>query len=136
MGGSMMERYQKLGLKESLNQPYRYPIACDELSLILRNAYSRIPKNLQSLIFQDSLAAFGLLPEMQTQAAISAAHGLLQSMEAALPKQKKALAASEFKQAMVAHRRRRKVQLVLEGDLFPELGQSYHTYVGGRYQVP
>ncbi|KAL3342182.1 hypothetical protein AABB24_026287 [Solanum stoloniferum] len=115
MGGSMMERYQKLGLKESLNQPYRYPIACDELSLILRNAYSRIPKNLQSLIFQDSLAAFGLLPEMQTQAAISAAHGLLQSMEAALPKQKKALAASEFKQAMVAHRRRRKVQLVLEG---------------------
>ncbi|KAK6794557.1 hypothetical protein RDI58_008010 [Solanum bulbocastanum] len=115
MGGSMMERYQKLGLKESLNQPYRYPIACDELSLILRNAYSRIPKNLQSLIFQDSLAAFGLLPEMQIQAAISAAHGLLQSMEAALPKQKKALAASEFKQAMVTHRRRRKVQPVLEG---------------------
>lgn len=111
----MMERYQKLGLKESLNQPYRYPIACDELSLILRNAYSRIPKNLQSLIFQDSLAAFGLLPEMQTQAAISAAHGLLQSMEAALPKQKKALAASEFKQAMVTHRRRRKVRPVLEG---------------------
>lgn len=53
---------------------------------------------------------------MQTQAAISAAHGLLQSMEAALPKQKKALAASEFKQAMVTHRRRRKVQPVLEGN--------------------
>ncbi|XP_015067942.1 F-box protein At5g52880 [Solanum pennellii] len=115
MGGSMVERYQKLGLKESLNQPYRYPIACDELSLILRNAYSKIPKNLQSLIFRESLTAFRLLPEMQTQAAISAAHGLLQSMEAALPKQKKALAASEFKQAMVTHRRRRKVQPVLEG---------------------
>lgn len=63
MGGSMVERYQKLGLKESLNQPYRYPIACDELSLILRNAYSKVPKNLQSLIFQDSLLAFRLLPE-------------------------------------------------------------------------
>lgn len=110
-----MERYQKLGLKHSLNQPYRYPIACDELSIIIKNAYSKLPKNLQSLIFQDSLAAFRLLPQMQTQAAISAAQGLLHSMEAALPKQKKALAASEFKQAMVTHRRRRKVQLVLEG---------------------
>ncbi|KAJ8536831.1 hypothetical protein K7X08_035232 [Anisodus acutangulus] len=115
MGGSIVERYEKLGLKESLNQPYRYPIACDELSIILRNAYSKVPKNLQSLIFHDSLAAFRFLPEMQTQAAISAANGLLHSMEAALPKQKKALAASEFKQAMVAHRRRRKVQQVVEG---------------------
>ncbi|KAF3659678.1 putative 24 kDa seed maturation protein-like protein [Capsicum annuum] len=115
MRGSMVERYQKLGLKHSLNQPYRYPIACDELSIIIKNAYSKLPKNLQSLIFQDSLAAFRLLPQMQTQAAISAAQGLLHSMEAALPKQKKALAASEFKQAMVTHRRRRKVQLVLEG---------------------
>ncbi|KAM3319898.1 F-box protein [Capsicum chacoense] len=115
MRGSMVERYQKLGLKHSLNQPYRYPIVCDELSIIIKNAYSKLPKNLQSLIFQDSLAAFRLLPQMQTQAAISAAQGLLHSMEAALPKQKKALAASEFKQAMVTHRRRRKVQLVLEG---------------------
>ncbi|PHU23178.1 hypothetical protein BC332_08285 [Capsicum chinense] len=115
MRGSMVERYQKLGLKHSLNQPFRYPIACDELSIIIKNAYSKLPKNLQSLIFQDSLAAFRLLPQMQTQAAISAAQGLLHSMEAALPKQKKALAASEFKQAMVTHRRRRKVQLVLEG---------------------
>ncbi|XP_049368322.1 F-box protein At5g52880 [Solanum verrucosum] len=129
MGSSMMERYQKLGLKESLNQPYRYPITCDELSRILRNAYSRIPKNLQSLIFQDSLAAFGLLPEMQTQAAISAAHGLLQSMEAALPKQKKALAASEFKQAMVTHRRRRKVRPVLEG--MSQLPQDVLVHVFG-----
>ncbi|CAN4085836.1 unnamed protein product [Withania somnifera] len=113
--GSIVERYGELGLKESLNQLYRYPLACDELSLIIRNAYSKAPKYLQSLIFQDSLAAFRLLPEMQTQAAISAAHSLLHSMEAALPKQKKALAASEFKQAMVTHRRRRKVQPMLEG---------------------
>lgn len=111
----MVERYEKLGLKESLNQPFRYPIACEELSILLRNAYSKLPKNLQSLLFQDSLNAFRLLPQMQTQAAISAAHGLLQSMEAALPKQKKTLAASEFKQAMVTHRRRRKVQPMLEG---------------------
>ncbi|XP_059304707.1 F-box protein At5g52880 [Lycium ferocissimum] len=115
MGGSMVERYEKLGLKESLNKSYRYPIACDELSSILRNAYSKVPKYCQSLFFHDSLAAFHLLPQMQTQAAIAAANGLLHSMEAALPKQKKALAASEFKQAMVAHRRRRKVQPVVEG---------------------
>ncbi|OIT39261.1 PREDICTED: F-box protein At5g52880 [Nicotiana attenuata] len=115
MGGLMVERYEKLGLKESLSRAYHYPIACEELSCILRNAYSKIPKNLQSLIFQDSLAAFRLLPQMQTQAAISAANGLLHSIEAALPKQKKVLAASEFKQAMVAQRRRRKVQPMVEG---------------------
>ncbi|MCD9560581.1 hypothetical protein HAX54_019298 [Datura stramonium] len=129
MGGSMVERYQKLGLKESLNQAYRYPIACDELSCIVRNSYSKVPKNLQSLIFQDSLAAFRLLPEMQTQAATSAAHDLLHSMEAALPKQKKALAASEFKQAMVTHRRRRKVQPVLKGS--SQLPQDVLVHIFG-----
>lgn len=63
MGGLMVERYEKLGLKESLSRAYHYPIACEELSCILRNAYSKVPKNLQSLIFQDSLAAFRLLPQ-------------------------------------------------------------------------
>lgn len=68
---------------------------------------------------------------MQTQAAISAANGLLHSIEAALPKQKKVLAASEFKQAMVAQRRRRKVQPMVEGSfnltfLFNEKGHYRH----------
>lgn len=58
-----LERYQKLGLKESLPRIHRYPLACKELSLILRGAYKKIPKNLQSLIFQDTLTAFRLLPE-------------------------------------------------------------------------
>lgn len=57
------ERYQKLGLKEALTRIHRYPIACKELSFIFRGAYSKLPKNVQSLIFQDSLAAFRLLPE-------------------------------------------------------------------------
>lgn len=39
-----------------------------------------------------------------------AANALLQAAEAALPKQKRALAITEFKHAVVAHKRRLKVQ--------------------------
>lgn len=102
------ERYQKLRLGESLPTIYRYPIACKELSFILRGAYTKLPKNLQSLIFQDTLTAFRLLPEMQTSGAVAAAHILLQSAEAALPKQKKSSVVTEFKHAKVAHKRRSK----------------------------
>ncbi|CAL9008774.1 unnamed protein product [Prunus brigantina] len=105
-----LERYQKLGLKESLPRIHRYPLACKELSLILRGAYKKIPKNLQSLIFQDTLTAFRLLPEMQTRNAVLAAHLLLQSVEATLPKQKKNAAVTEYKNAMVAHKRRTKAR--------------------------
>ncbi|TQD81591.1 hypothetical protein C1H46_032829 [Malus baccata] len=105
-----LERYQKLVLKESLPKIHRYPFACRELSLILRGAYKKFPKNLQSLIFQDTLTAFRLLPEMQTRNAVLAAHLLLQSGEAALPKQKKNLAVAEYKNAMVAHKRRTKAR--------------------------
>lgn len=45
---------------------------------------------------------------MQTRSAVSAAHHLAQSAEASLPKQKKSVAVTEFKQAMVAHKRRSK----------------------------
>lgn len=60
---SPSERYQKLGLRESLQKCYRYPIACKELSFILREAFHQIPKSLQSIIFEDTLLAFRLLPE-------------------------------------------------------------------------
>ncbi|KAK9293310.1 hypothetical protein L1049_021302 [Liquidambar formosana] len=110
-----IERYEKLGLKESLPRTYHYPLACKELSFILRNAYSKLPKNLQSLIFQDTLAAFRLLPEMQTQSAVSAANLLLQGAEAALPKQKRVLAGTEFKHAKVAHKRCSKTRQEEEG---------------------
>ncbi|OMP12804.1 F-box protein [Corchorus olitorius] len=60
---SAAERYEKLSLRESLTRIYEYPIACKELSFILRGAYAKLPKNLQSLIFQDTLTAFRLLPE-------------------------------------------------------------------------
>ncbi|XP_059667138.1 F-box protein At5g52880 [Cornus florida] len=110
-----LERYQELGFGESLQQTFRYPIACKELSFILRQIYSKLPKNLQSLIFQDTLTAFRLLPQMQTQTAISAANLLLQSAEAALPKQKRALAVTEFKHAKVAQKRRCKAQQKEEG---------------------
>ncbi|KAE8736421.1 hypothetical protein F3Y22_tig00000002pilonHSYRG00227 [Hibiscus syriacus] len=102
------ERYQKLCIGESLPIIYRYPIACEELSFILRGAYAKLPKQLQSLIFQHTLAAIRFLPEMQTGSAASAAHLLLQSAEAAFPKQKKSLVVAEFKQAKVAHKRRGK----------------------------
>lgn len=105
-GGDQLERYEKLGMAESLPRVYQYPIACKELSFILRGAYSQLPKNLQSLIFQHTLTAFRLLPQMQTQKAISSANLLIQSAEAVLPKQKRVLAATEFRHAKIAHKRR------------------------------
>ncbi|XP_073271959.1 F-box protein At5g52880 [Primulina huaijiensis] len=103
-----IQRYQNLRFKESLRRPYRYSLACKELSLFLRSAYSMCPKNLQSQIFQDTLFAFSLLPEIQVQSAISAANSLLQSAEFALPKQKRGLAVKEYKHAVVACKRKSK----------------------------
>ncbi|KAL8153446.1 hypothetical protein V2J09_011206 [Rumex salicifolius] len=105
-----LERYVKIGFRASFSISYRYPIACEELSSIIRLFYSTLPKPLHSILFQDALFAFHLLPEMQTQSAVSAAYKLIQSIEAALPKQKKVMAVKEFKQAMVAHKRRKKCQ--------------------------
>ncbi|KAL5069788.1 hypothetical protein RYX36_020675 [Vicia faba] len=107
-----LERYQKLALTESLPINYRYPIACKELSFILREAFHQFPKNLQTIVFQDTLSSFRLLPQMQTENAVSAVHLLLQSVEASLPKQKKNMAVTEFKRAMVAHKRRAKAHQV------------------------
>ncbi|CAK7324827.1 unnamed protein product [Dovyalis caffra] len=109
-----MERYQNLGYKDALTRAHHYPIACKELSLILREAYNKLPKNLQSLIFQDTLSAFKLLPQMWTNNAVSAVHLLIQSADATLPKQKKNVAMKEFKHAMVASKRRGKVRWVEE----------------------
>ncbi|KAF8412177.1 hypothetical protein HHK36_000136 [Tetracentron sinense] len=110
-----LERYQKLGLRESLSRIYDYPSACNELSFILRGAYSKVHKNLQAIMFQDTLAAFRLLPGVQIRSAISAANLLLQSAEVALPKQKRVLAVTEFKHAVVAHKRRCKARQEEEG---------------------
>ncbi|KAG6387740.1 hypothetical protein SASPL_152932 [Salvia splendens] len=97
-----IDRYQSLSIKECLSKPSQYFFASKQLSFLLKNAYSKFPKNLQSLIFQDTIFAFRLLPEMQTQSAISAANSLLQSAEFALPRQKRALAVTEHKHAVVA----------------------------------
>ncbi|XP_043716107.1 F-box protein At5g52880 [Telopea speciosissima] len=114
MAGAI-ERYQKLGLRELLSRLYDYPAACHELSFILRGAYSKVPKNLQALIFQDTLVAFRFLPQGQTRRGISAANLLHQAAEVALPKQKRVLAVAEFKHAVVAHKRRCKPQKVEAG---------------------
>jgi hypothetical protein len=50
------------------------------------------------------------LYSVQTGYSVTAANNLLQAAEAALPKQKKAQAASEFKHYVVAHKRLAKVQ--------------------------
>ncbi|KAL2922113.1 hypothetical protein RDABS01_013604 [Bienertia sinuspersici] len=105
-----LQKYQNLGLRQSLSLSYRYSLACRELGSILRIAYSKSPKPLQSLLFEDTLIAFRLLPQMQTQSAVSAANFLNQSAEAALPKQKRGVAATEFKQSKVAYKRRAKTQ--------------------------
>jgi len=54
---------------------------------------------------------------METQNAVSAVHLLFQSVEAALPKQKKNMAVTEFKQAMIAHKRRSKAHQVEKGQI-------------------
>ena len=58
-----LERYQNLALTDSLAKSYSYPLACKELSFITRGAFNKLPKNLQSLIFQHIITAFHLLPE-------------------------------------------------------------------------
>lgn len=55
---------------------------------------------------------------MQTQSAISAANSLLQSAEFALPKQKRATAVTEHKQAVVASKRKIKAKQEEEGVSF------------------
>ncbi|CAA7035363.1 unnamed protein product [Microthlaspi erraticum] len=103
-----MKRYQNLMIGEALSNNHLYPFACNELSSILNLGYSRLPKDLKAVIFQDTLSAFRLLPEMNTAAAVSAANLLLKSAEAKIPKQKKNLAIVEFKKAKVALKRRSK----------------------------
>lgn len=63
MSGEALERYQNLGLRESLSLSYRYPLVCKELGVILRLGFSKSPKPLQSLLFEDTIAAFRLLPQ-------------------------------------------------------------------------
>ncbi|KAL3714228.1 hypothetical protein ACJRO7_006207 [Eucalyptus globulus] len=104
------ERYRKLGLRGSLATVHRYPIACKELSFILRAAYHELPKNLKSVVLDDALAAFRLLPEMKTQSAVSSATLLAQAADAALPKQKKNMVLTEFKHAKIAHKKQRKTR--------------------------
>ncbi|MCL7045731.1 hypothetical protein MKW94_005899, partial [Papaver nudicaule] len=105
-----LERYQKLRLRESLSRVYDYPSVCNELSFILRGVYAKVPKNLQSIIFEDTLSAIRLLPQVHTCRGKLAANLLIQAAEAALPKQKRILAVGEFKHAIVEHNRRCKGQ--------------------------
>lgn len=62
-GTEMEERYRKLGIRDALSRHCDYSHACTDLNSILRCAYIKLPKNLQALVFQDTLAAFRLLPQ-------------------------------------------------------------------------
>ncbi|XP_062231946.1 F-box protein At5g52880-like [Phragmites australis] len=104
------ERYREAGIAAALSRPWDYPTACGELAALLRYGYADLPKAAQALVASDVLFAFRLLPDVQTGYAVTAANGLLQAVEVALPKQKKAQAASEFKHSVVAHKRRARVQ--------------------------
>ncbi|KAF5194436.1 F-box family protein [Thalictrum thalictroides] len=127
----IVQRYEKLQLRENFIREnyYYYPSVCKELSFILRNAYSKVPKNLQSILFQDTLAAFQFLPQVQTRYGIEAANLLLQAVEVALPKHKRGLAVTEFKHAVVAYKRRQKVHKDAEGS--PQLPQDVLVHVFG-----
>eukprot|EP01018_Ginkgo_biloba_P000605 Gb_20612 [translate_table: standard] len=106
----MLQRYEELELRVALSRKCDYREACKELAVILRGAYNKVPKNLQALMFQDTLAAFRLLHETYSSKDIAAANLLLQAAEASMPKQKKALAVTEYKHAAVALRRRSKIR--------------------------
>lgn len=54
---------------------------------------------------------------MEASSAVEAANLLLQAADSVLPKQKKGMAAKEFKLAMVAHKRRWKGMQQGEGSL-------------------
>ncbi|XP_042037334.1 F-box protein At5g52880-like [Salvia splendens] len=127
-----IDRYQSLSIKECLSKPSQYFFASKQLSFLLKNAYSKFPKNLQSLIFQDTIFAFRLLPEMQTQSAISAANSLLQSAEFALPRQKRALAVTEHKHAVVASKRKSKTN---KDEVIDQLPQDVLVHIFGFLDV-
>ncbi|TVU20512.1 hypothetical protein EJB05_36724 [Eragrostis curvula] len=104
------ERYREMGIAAALARPWDYPTACGELAALLRLGYAKLPKAAQALVAADVLLAFRLLPDVQTGYAVTAANSLLQAVEVALPRQKKAQAVSEFKHSVVAHKRRARVQ--------------------------
>lgn len=56
---------------------------------------------------------------MQTHSVVSAANSLAQAAEAKLPKQKKSLAAAEFKHAKIAQKRQSKMQQEGRGEFSP-----------------
>uniref|UniRef100_A0A7N0V8V3 F-box domain-containing protein n=1 Tax=Kalanchoe fedtschenkoi TaxID=63787 RepID=A0A7N0V8V3_KALFE len=105
-----VDRLLVKGIEESLAIPCRYSLACKDLSFILRHAYNKLPKTLQSQIFQHLILAFRLLPGMERKDAEAAANLLSQSAEAALPKQKKVQAVKHFKTAKVALKKRIKAR--------------------------
>ncbi|KAJ7564581.1 hypothetical protein O6H91_02G024100 [Diphasiastrum complanatum] len=107
----MQRHYESLRLREALQRRVDYAKACKELAGLIKSVYASAPKGLQSIMFQDVLEAFRMLPEMDTSQQLSSSNLLLQSLEGVLPKQKRSLATSEYKQAAVAQRRYHKQQL-------------------------
>ncbi|CAN6332341.1 unnamed protein product [Urochloa humidicola] len=120
------ERYREMGIAAALSRPWDYPTACGELAALLRLGYADLPKAAQALAAADVLLAFRLLPDVQTGYALSAANALLQAVEVALPKQKKAQAVSEFKRSVVAHKRRARVQ---ENPGLPHIPQDVLVHI-------
>ncbi|CAL4902160.1 unnamed protein product [Urochloa decumbens] len=108
--GAAAERYREMRIAAALSRPWDYPTACGELAALLRLGYADLPKAAQALAAADVLLAFRLLPDVQTGYALSAANALLQAVEVALPKQKKAQAVSEFKHSVITHKRRARAQ--------------------------
>ncbi|XP_035815283.1 F-box protein At5g52880 isoform X5 [Zea mays] len=114
------ERYREMGIGAALSRPWDYPTACGELAALLRLGYADLPKAAQALVASDVLLAFRLLPDVQTGYAVSTANVLLQAVEVALPKQKKAQAVSEFKHSIIAHKRRARVQQISGSPHIPQ----------------
>eukprot|EP00897_Mesotaenium_endlicherianum_P003040 jgi/Mesen1/2764/ME000170S01880 len=94
-----VDDYMTLQLQPAFLRRRDYAEACRELALLLRKLYAAASKSLQAVLFDDTIVAFQRLPLMGGSEQKAAAHLLLRAAEAVLPKQRRQVAALEFKQA-------------------------------------
>lgn len=81
------------------------------------SSVSMLNNSMKCLLMVIYCSLRGFFARVQTSRGLSSASLLLQAAEAVLPKQKRALAVSEFKHAVVSYKRRSKHQNDEEGKL-------------------
>ncbi|GAQ81746.1 hypothetical protein KFL_000900010 [Klebsormidium nitens] len=117
--GLSRRRYEKLHLWGAFERRSDYAEACQELAIILRQAYASASKAVQVRLYSDTTLALQLLGRMDGRKQQRGALALVRAAEAVFPRQRKAAAAKEFKSAALESKRRQKKERAsssLEGD--------------------